>query len=189
MASQPIPRLTEEEYLRIERAAEFRSEFHDGQMFARPGAWVNHAFLSSRIGGMLDRQVPADCRVFGSDLRLKATAAGLYTYPDCMVICGDPLFDDDIKDTVLNPCLIVEVFSPATEGYDRGQKFEMYRSLESLREYLLVDQDRRYVEQYSRDEGGWVLREHSGEAASVRIARLNVEIPLADLYKSALDLA
>jgi Uma2 family endonuclease len=132
--------------------------------------------------------MPAGCRTVTSDLRIKAPA-GLYTYPDCSVICGEPQYSGDQKDVVLNSLLIVEVLSPSTEGYDRGKKFELYRTIESFREYLLVHQDRRHVEHYSKqDDGSWVLREHSGVDASVAIGRLNVQIPLGELYASALNL-
>jgi Uma2 family endonuclease len=189
MAGLPTSPLTEEEYLTIEREAFEKSEFHDGQMFAMAGCSLNHSILSSRINSLLDRQVPPECRTLTSDMRIKVARAGLYTYPDCSVFWGDPQFFGDRKDVILNPVLLVEVLSPSTEGYDRGKKFEMYRTLESLREYLLIHQDRRHVEHYSKqDDGSWLLREHSGVDGLIVIGRLGVQIPLADLYASALDL-
>jgi Uma2 family endonuclease len=189
MASLPIVRLTEEQYLQIEREALEKSEFHDGQMFAMAGGSPNHSLLANRMGALLDRQVPPVCRTFNSDLRIKVAAAGLYTYPDCLVICGDLQYADDRRDVILNPLLIVEVLSPATEGYDRGRKFELYRTIPGFREYLVVHQDRRHVEHYSRqDDGSWLLREYIGTDASFAIESLGVRIPLADLYASALDL-
>jgi Uma2 family endonuclease len=189
MASLPDAPLTEEQYLRIEREAEFKSEFHDGRMYAMAGASPNHALLTGAMISQLYRQMPAGCRVFSSDLRIKVAPAGLYTYPDCSVICGDLQFSGDQKDVVTNPLLIVEVLSPSTEGYDRGKKFESYRTIESFREYLLIHQDRRHVEHYSKqDDGSWVLREHSGVEGLVSIARLGVQISLGELYASALDL-
>src|SRR5580704_6793721 len=185
MASLSATPLSEEEYLRLEREAEYKSEFHDGQMFAMAGGSPNHAYLSAEVTVILGRQRPPGCRVFSSDLRIKVARAGLYTYADCTVICGELQLHGDQKDAVLNPLLIVEVLSPSTEAYDRGKKFELYRTIESFREYLLVHQDRRHVEYYSKqDDGSWLLREHSGEDATVAIARLNVQIPLADLYAS-----
>jgi Uma2 family endonuclease len=189
MASLPDAPLTEEQYLRIESEAEFKSEFHDGRMYAMAGASPNHALLTSAMIAQLYRQVPAGCRVFSSDLRIKVAPTGLYTYPDCSVICGDLQTFGDQKDVVLNPLLIVEVLSPSTEGYDRGKKFESYRAIESFREYLLIHQDRRHVEHYSKqDDGSWVLREHSGVEGLVSIARLGVRISLGELYAPALDL-
>jgi Uma2 family endonuclease len=189
MASLPDAPLTEEQYLLIEREAEFKSEFHDGRMNAMAGASPNHALLTSSMIAQLYRQMPATCRVFSSDLRIKVAPTGLYTYPDCSVICGDLQTYSDQKDVVTNPLLIVEVLSPSTEGYDRGKKFESYRTIESFREYLLIHQDRRHVEHYSKqDDGSWVLREHSGVGGSVSIARLGASISLGELYAPALDL-
>lgn len=190
MASLPSAPLTTEEYLRIERAAEFKSEFHDGQRSALAGASPNHALLANRIGALLDLQVPANCRTFNTDLRIKIASTDAYTYADCTVICGEPRYSSEQKDVILNPALIVEVLSPSTEGYDRGKKFELYRTIESFREYLLIHQDRRRVEQYSKqNDGSWLLREHAGLEDSVVIPNLGVRIPLADLYASALNIA
>src|SRR5580658_571128 len=189
MASLPDAPLTEEQYLEIERLAEFKSEFHDGRMFAMSGGSPNHALLSARMCSLLDRQMPAGCRVFSSDLRIKVAPARLYTYADCTVICGELQTFSDQKDVVLNPLLIVEVLSPSTEGYDRGKKFELYRTIPSFCEYLIVHQDRRRVEHYSRqDDGSWLLREHKGTEACIVIAGLGVSISLADLYAPALKL-
>jgi Uma2 family endonuclease len=188
MASLRVPPLSEEEYLHLERQAHAKSEFHDGQMFARAGGSLNHSLLANRIGAILDRQVAAGCRVCNADLRIHIAAARTYTYADCSVVCGEPQFSSDQQDNVLNPLLIVEVLSPSTEGYDRGEKFELYRSIESFREYLIVHQDRRRVEHHSKqDDGGWLLREYSGAAGPVRIDRLSVRISLADLYAPAMN--
>ena len=190
MASLPTAPLSEEQYLSLERKAETRSEFHDGQMFAMAGGSFNHSLLATRMSALLDRQVPPACRTFNSDLRINVASAGLYTYADCGVICGEPQFAGDQRDTILNPLLLVEVLSPSTEGYDRGKKFEFYRTLGSFREYLIVHQERLHVEHYSKqDDGSWLLREHAGPDASVAITRLDVRIPLADLYAAAMDVA
>ncbi len=187
MATVPDAPLTEEQYLEIERLAEYKSEFHDGRMFGMSGGSPNHALLSASIIALLFPQMPAGCRVFSSDMRIKAALAGLYTYPDCSVICGEPETFSDQKDVVLNPFLIVEVLSPSTEGYDRGKKFEFYRTIASFKEYLVIHQDRRHVEHYSKqDDGSWVLRDHlDGEVA---IARLGVRIVLDELYSSAINI-
>jgi Uma2 family endonuclease len=189
MASPPVAPLTEEEYLRLEREALDKSEFHDGQMFAMAGGSPRHAHLSSKIGIIVGQQMPPGCCTFSSDLRIKVAPAGPYTYADCTVICGELQYYGDQKDVVLNPLLIVEVLSPSTEACDRGEKFELYRTIASFQEYLLVHQDRRHVEHYSKQEdSSWLLREHSGEGASVIIARVKVQIPLADLYADALEM-
>jgi Uma2 family endonuclease len=189
MATVPDAPLTEEQYLEIERRAEFKSEFHDGRMFAMSGGSLNHSLIATRMSALLDRQMPPGYRTCNSDLRIKVSSAGLYTYPDCSVICGEPEYFGNQKDVVLNPLLIVEVLSPSTEGYDLGEKFELYRTIPSFQEYLIAHQDRRHVEHYSKqDEGSWLLRDHAGADSSVYVARLRVQIPLADLYASAIDL-
>jgi Uma2 family endonuclease len=187
MATLPDAPLTEEQYLDIERLAEFKSEFHDGRMFAMSGGSLNHALLSAAIGAQLYRQMPPGCRTCSSDLRIKVASAGLYTYPDCSVICGEPQYFREHRDVVLNPLLIVQVLSPSTEDYDRGKRFELYRTVESFREYLIVHQDRRHVEHYSKqDDGSWVLRDYSD--GSFQVDRLGVRISLDELYSSALNL-
>jgi Uma2 family endonuclease len=189
MATLPDAPLTEEQYLEIERRAEFKSEFHDGRMFAMASGSPNHAVLSGAVIALLYPQMPPGCRVFSSDLRIKVAAAGLYTYPDCCVICGDLEYFGNQKDVVLNPLLIVEVLSPSTEGYDRGKKFELYRTIPSFQEYLVVHQDRRHVEHYSKqDDGSWLLRDHTGAEGSVAVARLGVHVSLSSLYASAIDM-
>jgi hypothetical protein len=189
MASPPNTLLTEEEYLAIERAAEFKSEFHDGQMYAMSGGSLKHSILANRIGSILDRLAPAGCIAFNSDIRIKVASSGLYTYPDCGVFCGKPLYADGHRDAILNPVVIVEVLSPSSERYDRGRKFAAYRTIPTLREYLLISQSEHYVEQFSKQEdGNWLLRSHSGDQAVVVIPSLGVEIPLAELYASVFDL-
>lgn len=189
MSNLPGSPLTEEQYLALERAATTKSEFRDGIMLAMADGSPNHSLLANRLGGILDRQVPAGCRTFNSDLRVKVTSAGLYTYPDCSVICGDLEFFADQPDVVVNPLLIAEILSPSTEAYDRGKKFELYRGMPSFREYLLVHRDRRHAEHYSRQgDGSWLLREHSGADGIVIIDRLSARISLGELYANALDL-
>jgi Uma2 family endonuclease len=189
MATLPDAPLTEEQYLEIERLAEFKSEFHDGRMFAMSGGSLNHALIATRMAVLLDRQMPPGCRTCNSDLRIKVVSAGLYTYPDCSVICGEPEHFGNQKDVVLNPLLIVEVLSPSTEGYDRGKRFELYRTIPTFQEYLIVHQDRRHVEHYSKqNDGSWLLRDHVGPDGSLAIARLGAQISLAELYSSAQDL-
>ncbi len=188
MVSLPTTPLTEAQYLELERAAEIKSEFHDGQMFAMSGGTFNHSLLAATMISLLRNQEPPGCHTLSSDMRIKVEAGGLYTYPDCSVICGEPRFFGDRRDVILNPILIVEVLSPSTEDYDRGKKFELYRTIPSFQEYLIVHQDRRHVEHHSKqDDGSWVLREYVGSEGPVVVGRLNVRIDLAELYASALD--
>ena len=183
------PPLTEDEYLRLERQADTKSEFHDGQMFAMAGGTPNHSFLASMMGILLHRFTPSGCRVFNADLRIHIAAAKTYTYADCGIVCGELQLSSHQRDNLLNPVVIVEVLSPSTENYDRGKKFELYRTIPSFHEYLLIHQDRRHVEHYSKqDDGSWVLREYSGAESSVAIARWDAHISLGELYATAIDL-
>jgi Uma2 family endonuclease len=188
MAGMPVSPLTEEQYLHLEREAEMKSEFHDGQIFAMSGGSLNHSLLTTRMIALLDRQTPPGCRSFNSDLRLKVAAVGLYTYPDWGMFCGKPQFVGDQRDVILNPLLIGEVLSPSTEGYDRGKKFELYRTIATFREYLIIHQDRPHVEHYSKqDDNSWVLRDYAELNDVLTIARLNIQIPVTDLYSAAIN--
>src|SRR5712692_10164216 len=138
--SEPMKqRVTPEEYLARERDAEHKSEYFDGEIFAMAGGSPQHSAIIFNVNGLLFPQLRGGpCRGFNSDMRVKVSETGLYTYPDLVVLCGEPQFDDEHQDTLLNPTLIVEVLSPTTKAYARGDKFSHYRWLESLQEYLLV---------------------------------------------------
>jgi Uma2 family endonuclease len=184
MSSQRTTLLTPEEYLEIERRAERKSEYFKGEMFAMAGASYAHVLIVDNLNHELKLRLKAGtCRVHSSELRLRVAPDGLYTYPDVMVICGDPQFADDRRDTVVNPVLIVEVLSESTEAYDRGKKFEQYRTLPSLREYLLVAQDAPRIEQWIRQpDDNWLRAETSGRDASIQLASINCVLPLAGIY-------
>ena len=158
MSTLPTPRLTPAEYLALERSSEIKGEFFDGEIFAMAGASREHNLvvgnLLRELGNLL-RNGP--CEVYPSDMRVRCPN-GLGTYPDVSVAC-DPLFEDDREDTLVNPVVIIEVLSPSTEAWDRGTKFLSYRGLSSLREYVLVSQDRRLIEHYVRQSGfdQWLL--------------------------------
>ncbi|MCZ2147120.1 MAG: Uma2 family endonuclease [Bryobacterales bacterium] len=185
MASNPVHKLTEEEYLAVERAAEIRSEFYGGEMFAMSGGTMAHSILGSNFLAELHLSLKGrPCIVFNPDMRIKVVKTGLYAYPDLSVVRGRPLFADDKKDSLVNPSLIVEVLSPSTESYDRGRKFEHYRSIETLRDYILVSQDRVLVEHYARREAAaWLLRVYSLLEEELRIDSVSVAIPLSAIYR------
>ena len=185
MASNPSPGLTEEQYLAIERAAEFKSEFLNGEMFAMSGASMRHASLQGNLQGELHARLRGGpCRVFTSDLRVRVSATGLYTYPDATVVCGPPLLADAYQDILLNPVTIFEVLSKTTESYDRGLKFQHYRTIESLKDYILVDQNKIRIEQYTRQaDDTWTLRDHQQPDDELKIACIGVSIPLARIYE------
>ena len=184
MAAQPMPRLSQEQYLHMERAAPFRSEFFGGHMYAMSGGSYRHFRITSNINGEFHQAFKkTNCAAGSSDLRLRVSPTGLYTYPDIVVVCGEPKFADDQKDTLLNPVLIVEVLSPSTEAYDRGFKAAQYRTIDSLQEYALISQAEPRVELFRRHSGGdWLFSEAVGLDSTCRFASVDCAIALADVY-------
>lgn len=189
--TQPKTYLTPEQYLEIERKAEFKSEYYQGEMFPMGGAFgmagakeAHNLLVANAIAALHQLFRSRPCRVYPSDMRVQVKATGLYTYPDVVVVCGERQFADDQRDTLLNPNLLVEVLSPSTEAYDRGRKFEIYRSIESLGEYLLVCSDRVQVDLYTRQpDGRWLLTSASGVEASLDLESVGCRIGLGNLYE------
>ncbi len=177
--------LTPEEYLEIERAAERKSEFRAGEMFAMPGAIEAHNLLVSSLVCELSQQCRSrPCEVYPSHMRVRVKPAGPYMYPDVVAVCGDPKFLDDQKDTLLNPGLLVEVLCPSTEAYDRGRKFEQYKAIESLREYLLVASDRLQADLDTRQpDGRWILTSADKLEDSLTLESVGASLTMADLYE------
>ncbi len=181
---QTSPRLTEAEYLDIERSAELKSEFYDGEMFAMAAGTL----ARSRITTNLTREVgnrlgQGRCLPFNADLRIKVVATGLFTYPDLSVICGPPEFVDDHPDTIVNPTVLIEVLSDSTEAYDRGKKFEHYRQIPTLKEYLLVSQREPRIEQFVRQsDDRWFLKEAAGMDTSLELPSLKISISLGEVF-------
>ena len=185
MSAIPKPKLlTEEEYLRIERAAEYKSEYYRGEMFAMAGARLKHTRIKRnferRLGERLDG---SPCEPFSSDLRVKVSATGMYTYPDLGVFCGEPQLLDKHFDTLLNPKLLVEILSDSTAKYDQGRKFEQYQTIPSLMEYVLVSQDAPQCVSYFRQEDGhWRYTRCEGLEATLVLESLGIRVPLAEIY-------
>src|SRR5438270_5964929 len=172
MVTVPATRLTVEEYLERERKAEFKSEYLAGETFAMSGASRRHVLIATNLSSDLRQALRSSpCKVYAADLRVAVDPSGLYTYPDIVVTCGEERFHDEQFDTLLNPTVIIEVLSDSTKDYDRGQKFEAYRSLESLQEYLTVAQDRVHIEQCTRQpHGRWVLTEFNDPSATLSLS-------------------
>lgn len=194
MSTAQKRRLTAAEYLAIEAAADVRHEFFGGEMFAMSGGSLWHNLIKDNFAHALRNRLEGrGCRVVTSDQRLKVDATGLYTYPDVLVFCGPPVMEDGVHHTLTNPLLVVEVLSDSTEKYDRGIKFGHYRRLATLREYVLVAQDRFSVEAFLRrpDDGGdvaggadqWLLSVATEPAAAIRLGSLDVAVPLAAIYE------
>jgi Uma2 family endonuclease len=177
-------RLSAAEYLAIERAAEFKSEFFDGEMFAMAGGSPMHSMIATNLASEVRSRLKGrPCVPFNSDLRLKIIATGLYTYPDLSVVCGPLEFADGQDDVIVNPTLLAEVLSDSTESYDRGKKFEHYRRIPTLREYLLVSQREPRLEQFVRGEAGeWRLREAAGLEAQMELPSLQITLPVAEVF-------
>jgi Uma2 family endonuclease len=184
MALQTQQKLTPEDYLAIERSTEQKSEYLNGEMFAMGGASRQHNLIVTNTVRELSVQLKKrPCKVYANDMRVKVSSTGLYTYPDLVVACGEERFDDHQKDTLLNPTVIVEVLSDSTEGYDRGEKFEHYRKLESLSDYLLIAQKKHHVECYQRrPDNRWLLTETNDLQDSVRLTSIDCELALAEIY-------
>ena len=185
MSTQPRIFLTPEQYLEIERKAEFRSEYCQGEMFAMSGATRTHTLLNVNLVRELSSQLRhGPCRVYTHDMRVQVSATGLYTYPDVVVGCQEEQFLDERRDTLLSPTLIIEILSESTEAYDRGKKFGHYRTLQPLREYVLVSQDRVQVECYKRQPGDqWLLTAASRLEDIVALESIDCTLRLADIYE------
>jgi Uma2 family endonuclease len=184
--SQPVSLIPPEEYLAADRAAEYKSEYYQGEVVAMAGASKEHNQIVANIITELSNQTrDKDCTVYASDLRLNNAAINSYTYPDVTAVCGPAdLLADTYLDTLLNPTLLVEVLSPSTADNDRGRKFLFYRSIPSLQYYVLVETLKPQVEVFSRvDAENWNFREFKGLHAVVPFPALNLLLPLAEVYR------
>ena len=176
--------LTPEEYLAFERKAKTKHEYLDGQIFAMSGASFTHNFITMNTANQLYNQlVGGECQVAASDMRVKVPQTESYFYPDIVVVCGEPRSEDNVFDTLMNPTLIVEVLSPSTAAYDRGEKFEHYQQIVSLKEYTLISQDEVHVEQYYRQGMRWLRFEFRGLEAVLSLRSIGCELGLRDAYR------
>jgi Uma2 family endonuclease len=183
MSTQPKPYLTPEQYLEIERAAEHKSEYFNGEMYAMAGGTLNHSRIASDVLTLLNVQMRGRrCEIAESNLRLRVTPEGLFTYPDIFVFCGEPQLADDRKDTVIDATVIIEVLSPSTANYDRGFKFEQYRRIPSLQDYIVIAQDRVHVEHNTRQGDAWLLRETSDLNAVIELPSIECTFRLREAY-------
>jgi Uma2 family endonuclease len=188
MSSQPRARLSPEEYLAIERQSEYRSEFFDGEIIAMTGASRRHNLIVANLTRELTQQLKGKpCELYPNDMRVKVTSSRLYTYPDVVIACGEPQFEDEYVDTLVNPTLVIEVLSESTESYDRGKKFGYYRTIESLAEYLLIAQDEYKIEQYIKQaDKRWLLSEASLLDVTVELESIQCVLVLKEVYDRVL---
>jgi Uma2 family endonuclease len=175
MASNPKTYLTPEEYLELERKAEGKSEYFNGEIFAMGGASPRHLLTTANIVTAFHVQLRGrHCGVFSSNQRVKVPSIGFYAYPDVLALCGRPEFDDQQQDTLLNPQVIIEVLSNSTKDYDRGEKFEHYRSIQSLSDYVVITDYKIHVEHFSKKStDSWILKETNDREDSIRVTLWN----------------
>jgi len=183
MATIPATKVSVEEYLALDRTAEIPSEYYDGELFPLAAVSVRHSIISANIVRMLgNRLEKTPCRVANSPLRVRVSPTK-YVIPDMMVICGKPVLTDEYQDTVTNPKVIGEVLSPSTADYDYGEKFILFRKLESFEEYLLVAQDRARVEVFHKKaDKHWAITTYEGLDAVVNIESLTMSLPMTEIY-------
>jgi Uma2 family endonuclease len=184
----PRTKVSEQEYLAFERAAEERHEYADGEIFARSsGTWEHSLIASNVIGELWSSLIERRCTVHGADMRIHIPSTGRYTYADVLVVCGRPVFTDEARDTLTNPIVIVEVLSDSTEKYDRGDKFEHYQTIASLRDYVLVSQKKARVEHFRKqDDGTWVLRA-IGPGDRVVLESIGCELSVDKVYMKVFE--
>ena len=181
-------RYTADEYLQLERKAAYKSEFHDGQIYAMTGASRKHNLVCVNICRELSQQLKnRPFEAYINDMRVKAVVANNYHYPDIAVVCGPSQFEDAQFDTLLNPTVLLEVLSPSTEAYDRGGKFAAYRKITSLQEYFLIAQDQPSIERYLRQGDVWMMTEAVGLEAAMEIESIDCLLSLREVYDKVLD--
>lgn len=176
--------ISREDYLRLERQANYKSEYHKGQVFAMAGASRNHNRIVTNVSTALDLQLKSrNCNNYSSDMRVSIQNGERYLYPDIVVTCGEEKFEDNNKDILLNPIIIIEVLSPSTEAYDRGAKFLYYQTIESLREYVLISQYPRRLEIYCKQmDGAWLYRSLNEMPAKLELESIDCMLASEDIY-------
>jgi Uma2 family endonuclease len=184
VSTQPKRFLTPEEYLEIEDKAEYKSEYYAGEMFAMAGGSDKHSLIKMQAGHLLISELRGRrCRVYDSDMRIRVNETGLYTYPDVSAVCGPSETIGGQNQTLLNPNLIIEIVSPSTEAYDRGLKFEHYRTIPTLTQYVLIASERVHADVFTRGNGAlWILASASKPDDVLSLTSINCTIRLADLY-------
>ncbi|WP_045359316.1 Uma2 family endonuclease [Microcystis aeruginosa] len=185
LTQSPPEILSLEEYRNLETSAETKHEYHDGEIIEMTGGSINHNSILINLIVLLKLALRGtNYRLQSSDLRLWIPQYNRGLYPDLMIIAGEPLFSDNRNDEILNPCLIIEVLSPSTSGYDRGDKFRYYRSIPQLNQYLLVSQGEILIESYSKtSENNWLLQEYTPARGIISLDSLGISLNLADIYE------
>src|ERR1700694_5697214 len=185
MSSHSLSYVTPEEYLERERLAAEKSEYISGEIVAMAGGSPRHALIAANVIGIMHSQLRhGDCRIFDSDLRVCVRCGSLITYPDVTVVCGSPEYTDEKRDTVANPAVIVEVLSPSTKKYDRGEKARLFRMLPSLHEFLFVEQESIEVEHWRRlPNGNWELATVREAGVTLHLESIGCDLPVDEIYR------
>jgi len=183
-AALALAKITPEEYLHFERQSETKHEYFDGEIFAMAGASRKHCKLSANLMRIIGNKLhQTKCNVYSNDFRVKIKETGLYTYPDVIITCGKEILEDQVKDTLLNPLILIEILSPSTEKYDRGKKFAHYRQIESLQNYVLISQEEPRIEVFQRQNNDqWLFLEKSGLENSIEIPAIDCMLSLMEVY-------
>lgn len=178
------PYLSPEAYLERERAADDKSEYLWGEMYAMAGSSPEHSIITVNLTGTMFALLKGrTCQAFSNDMKVRTDPRGLYAYPDLSVVCGEPRFHDEKRDVLTNPTVIIEVLSPSTEAFDRGRKFAQYQTIDSLSDYLLVAQDEPQVDHYARQpDNRWLLTPARGIEARVALVSIDCRLALAEIY-------
>ena len=179
-----VKNFTATEYLALERKAEYRSEFFNGEIFAMAGGTPRHSLIQTNLTAELRQALKGDpCTAYNNDLRILVNQTGLHTYPDASIVCGSLEFSGGQPDVVVNPTVLFEVLSDSSEAYDRGRKFGNYRRIESLREYVLISQKEALVERFQRNpDNTWTMTESRGMETALALASVGISIPLSEVY-------
>lgn len=185
MTTQTVTHVTPDEYLAAERLSDYRSEYLDGGVYPVTGASTNHSRIVLDFGAELSNQSrERGCEVFVLDMKVRLPGSRKFFYTDVVAVCGELQHHDERNDIITNPDLVVEVLSPSTEAFDRGAKFQAYQTVESLKEYLLVAQDRPFIEQFVRSETGkWEYAAAIGLESSLTLPSIECTLNLSAVYK------
>lgn len=184
MSAIPKTKLTPAEYLEFERKSEIKHEYFDGETFAMSGAKRNHNKVSTNLSGLIWQHLKGkNCESYSSNMRVFVPQTGLYTYPDIVVVGSEPKCQNNVSDTLLNPVLLAEIFSDVTEGQDRGKKFQHYRSIESLQEYVLVSGGEARIEKHVKSgDGFWIFSGAAGLDSEIEFSSIECRIALREVY-------
>lgn len=179
--------VTEAEYLELERNSEIRNEYIQGEIVAMAGASPNHNEISMTLSYLLYGHLRnnKDCKAYGESMRIKIEQADVQTYPDFSIVCGERQFTDDNPPALLNPIILIEILSPSTEQYDRGKKFQFYRQISSLQEYILIAQDSAHIERFTRKTDNlWEFTETIETDTSLSLQSIDLSLNLAEVYEN-----